>query len=84
MFGAGGIYNSLLYCFLIGAVIPIPFFFLRKRFRVFEYVHLPVLLTGGLTWAPYNLANIWPAVPIAYVFNVYIKKRYVAWWSKYN
>jgi len=84
MFGAGGIYNSLLYCFLIGAVIPIPFYFMRKRFKVIEYLHLPVLLAGGLNWAPYNLANIWPAVPVAYVFNVWIKKRYVAWWSKYN
>ncbi|KAJ6509641.1 OPT-domain-containing protein [Mycena vulgaris] len=65
-------------------VLPIPFFFLRKRFKVFEYIHLPVLLTGGLIWAPYNLANIWPAIPVAYLFNVYIKKRYIAWWCKYN
>ncbi|KAJ7897829.1 OPT-domain-containing protein [Mycena leptocephala] len=84
MFGAGGIYNGLLYCFLIGAVIPIPFYVLRKRFKAFEYVHLPVILAGGLSWAPYNLANVWPAVPVAWVFNVYIKKRYIAWWSKYN
>ncbi|KAJ6576172.1 OPT oligopeptide transporter protein-domain-containing protein [Mycena vulgaris] len=70
MFGAG--------------VLPIPFFFLRKRFKVFEYIHLPVLLTGGLIWAPYNLANIWPAISVAYLFNVYIKKHYIAWWSKYN
>ncbi|KAJ6565020.1 OPT-domain-containing protein [Mycena vulgaris] len=84
MFGAGGMYNSLLYCFLIGAVLPIPFFFMRRKFKMFEFLHVPVLLTGGMVWAPYNLANIWPAVPIAYVFNVYIKKRYIAWWSKYN
>ncbi|KAJ7064276.1 OPT-domain-containing protein [Mycena amicta] len=84
MFGAGGIYNGLLYCFLIGAVLPIPFYLLRKRFRVFEYFHLPVLLTGGLIWAPGSMANIWPAVPVAYFFNVFIKKRYLAWWSKYN
>ncbi|KAJ7182199.1 oligopeptide transporter 4 [Mycena crocata] len=84
MFGAGGIYNSLLYCFLIGAVLPVPFYVLRKRFKTFEYVHVPVVLAGTLTWAPYNLSNVWPAVPIAYVFNVYVKKRYIAWWSKYN
>ncbi|KAJ6571281.1 OPT-domain-containing protein [Mycena capillaripes] len=84
MFGAGGIYNGLLYCFPIGAVIPIPFYFLRKRFKSFEYVHLPVILAGGLSWPPYNMANLWPAVPVAWVFNVYIKKHYIAWWSKYN
>ncbi|KAF7303999.1 OPT-domain-containing protein [Mycena indigotica] len=84
MFGAGGIYNGLIYCFLIGAVLPIPFYFLRRRFRVFEYFHLPVLLTGGLIWAPGSMANMWPAVPVAYFFNVFIRKRYLAWWSKYN
>ncbi|KAJ7478906.1 OPT-domain-containing protein [Mycena latifolia] len=84
MFGAGGIYNGLLYCFLIGAVLPIPFYFLRKRVKAFEYFHLPVVLTGGLIWAPGTMANMWPAVPVGYVFNVLIKKRYLAWWSKYN
>ncbi|KAJ6549825.1 OPT-domain-containing protein [Mycena capillaripes] len=84
MFGAGGIYSSLLYCFLIGAVIPIPVYLLRKRVKAFEYLHLPVLITGGLIWAPGNMANVWPAVPVAYFFNVFVKKRYLAWWSKYN
>ncbi|KAJ7238967.1 OPT-domain-containing protein [Mycena rebaudengoi] len=84
MFGAGGMYNGLLYCFLLGAVIPIPAYLLRKRFKSMEYFHLPVFLTGGLIWAPYGLANIWPAVPVAFFFNVFVKKRYLAWWSKYN
>ncbi|KAJ7683444.1 hypothetical protein B0H17DRAFT_833147, partial [Mycena rosella] len=30
------------------------------------------------------MANVWPAVPVAYLFNVWIKRRYLAWWSKYN
>ncbi|KAJ7133961.1 OPT oligopeptide transporter protein-domain-containing protein [Mycena crocata] len=84
MFGAGGIYNSLLYCFLIGAVLPFPIYFLRKKFKVLEYLHIPVLLQGGLSWAPYSMANLWPAVPVGYFFNVFIKRRYIAWWSKYN
>ncbi|CAK5266492.1 unnamed protein product [Mycena citricolor] len=84
MFGQGGIYNSLLYCFLIGAALPIPFYFLRKRFRSLEHVHLPVIIYGGLIWAPGSIANIWPAVPVAWLFNVFIKKRYLAWWGKYN
>ncbi|KAJ6505760.1 OPT-domain-containing protein [Mycena vitilis] len=84
MFGAGGMYNGLLWCFLIGAVLPVPLYFLRKKVKIFEYVHLPVLLSGGMLWAPYSMANIWPAVPIGYLFNVFIKRRYIAWWSRYN
>ena len=84
MFGAGAIYNGLLWCFLIGALLPIPFYFLSKKCRIFQYFHVPVFLHGGLSWSPYNLANIWPAVPVGWLFNYYIKKRYLGWWSKYN
>jgi OPT family small oligopeptide transporter len=84
MFGAGGIYNGLLWCFLIGALLPIPVYFLRKKVKVLEYMHLPVLLSGGLNWAPYSMAMVWPTVPVGYLFNVFIKRRYIAWWSKYN
>ena len=84
MFGPGGIYNGLLWCFLLGAVLPIPFYFFRKKFKILAYFHVPVFLFGGALWASYNMANIWPAVPIAYVFNYYIKRRYLGWWSKYN
>jgi len=84
MFGAHGLYNGLLYCFLIGAVLPIPFYVLRKKFPTLEYFHVPVMLTGGLVWSPYNLANVWPAIPLGYLFNVFIKRRYLGWWSKYN
>ncbi|KAF8193622.1 OPT-domain-containing protein [Mycena galopus ATCC 62051] len=84
MFGAGGIYNGLLWCFLIGAVLPVPVYLLRKKFKAMEYIHLPVLLLGGLSWAPYSMANVWPAVPVGYFFNVFTKRRFIAWWSKYN
>lgn len=84
MFGHGAIYNALLWCFLIGAALPIIFFYISRRVPVFKHFHLPVFLVGGLIWAPYNLANIWPAVPVAWLFNVYIKRRFLAWWSKYN
>ncbi|KAJ7775950.1 OPT-domain-containing protein [Mycena maculata] len=83
MFGPGGIYNSLLWFFLIGAIVPIPVYFLRKKSKIFESFHFPMILAGGLIWAPYTMANIWPAVPIGFLVNVIIKKRYIAWWGKY-
>jgi OPT family oligopeptide transporter len=84
MFGPGAIYNGLLWCFPLGALFPVPFYFLRKKFGVFTYFHVPLFLYGAFIWAPYNMANIWPAVPVAYVFNYYIRRRYLGWWSKYN
>ena len=84
MFGPGAIYNGLLWCFPLGAALPIPFYFLRKKFKFLVYFHIPVFLFGGTTLAPYNMTNVWPAVPIAYVFNYYVERRYLGWWSKYN
>ncbi|KAK0433103.1 OPT-domain-containing protein [Armillaria borealis] len=84
MFGRGAIYSPLLWCFLIGLALPVVVFCFRDKVKILKYFHLPVFLLGSLIWAPYNLTNIWPAIPIAYVFNVFIKKRYLSWWSKYN
>jgi len=83
MFGAGAIYNGLLWCFLIGALLPVPFYFLSRKWKVFQYFHAPVFLYGSAIWAPYNLSSIWPTVPIAWLFSYHIKKRYIGWWSKY-
>ncbi|CCO37541.1 Sexual differentiation process protein isp4 [Rhizoctonia solani AG-1 IB] len=87
MYGADGPYNILLYGFLIGAALPVIFFFLAKRFpnnKVIRGIHAPIFLAGGLNWAPYNLSHTWPAVVIGYIFQVHIRKRYIGWWQKYN
>jgi len=43
-----------------------------------------VLLAGGLNWAPYNLSHAWPGAIFAWIFQSYIRKRYLPWWQKYN
>ena len=84
MFGTGAIYNGILWSFLLGALLPIPFYLLGRKWKVFQYIHTPAFLYGGSFWAPFNLSNIWPAVPVAWLFNYYIKRRYLGWWCKYN
>ncbi|KAJ4387494.1 hypothetical protein N0V93_008086 [Gnomoniopsis smithogilvyi] len=80
-----GIYNATLYGFLWGFLLPIPFYFLAKRFPTswVRNIHIPVFLSGSLNLAPYNnsyfLTGLYPAV----FFNVYVKKRYQQWWQKY-
>ncbi|CDZ97605.1 opt oligopeptide transporter [Phaffia rhodozyma] len=87
VFGAGGIYTSLLYGFLVGAVLPLPFYFLARKYpkSLWAKVHVVVLISGGINWNPYvTIGNYWPQVVIGWFFLVYIKKKYLAWWSKYN
>ena len=43
-----------------------------------------VLLHGASRWAPYNLSYYWPHVPVAFVSMIYLKKRFLGLWSKYN
>jgi OPT family oligopeptide transporter len=49
MFGTGAIYNGLIWCFLIGFILPFIFYFGRKRFPILRYVHLPVFFVGALS-----------------------------------
>lgn len=85
IYGPGGIYHPLLYGFVVGAILPFPFYFLSKRFpnSWVRYVHVPVLLYGALELAPYNMTYIWPGFCVSMFINYYVKSRYVGWWQKY-
>lgn len=80
-----GIYNITLWGFLWGALLPVPFYLLAKRFPTSwaRSIHVPVFLSGPLWLAPYNnsyyIAGLYPAV----LFNVLVKRRYLGWWQKY-
>ncbi|KAK9478474.1 OPT oligopeptide transporter protein-domain-containing protein [Lipomyces japonicus] len=80
-----GLYPTLQWCFLIGAVTTIPFIILRKYFPTkMRYVN-PILIVGGMSsWAPYNLSYQTPALYLSVMFMYYVKSRYLAWWEKYN
>lgn len=84
MYGSGGIYNVLEYGFLIGLLLPIPFYFLAKRYptSLLRYVQIPLVIAGALNLAPYNWSYMWPSLQIGAVFWL-IKRRYLGWWQKY-
>jgi OPT family oligopeptide transporter len=50
MFGKGALYQHLVWGFPIGFVLPIPFYFLKKRYSIFKYFHLPAAIAGSLNW----------------------------------
>ena len=85
-FGSGGLYSVLLWGLAVGVVLPIPFYFANKRWpkSIMRHVHPPIFLLGLILFVPLNLSYITAAIPVGYIFNVYIHKRAFAWWSKYN
>ncbi|CAK7205796.1 hypothetical protein SEUCBS139899_008575 [Sporothrix eucalyptigena] len=46
--------------------------------------HPIVALGGALSLTPYNIGYIWPTVPIAYASWIFVRNRYLAFWSRYN
>ncbi|ODQ82656.1 hypothetical protein BABINDRAFT_5591, partial [Babjeviella inositovora NRRL Y-12698] len=81
-----GLYPILKWCFLIGALLPIPCYAFRRYgpksvTRVFQ----PTLIIGGmLNFAPYNLSYYTGGLYLSYAFMYHIKRRYSDWWEKYN
>ncbi|KAF2644099.1 small oligopeptide transporter [Massarina eburnea CBS 473.64] len=86
MFGPGSAYSAVHYYWLIGAALPIIFYFLMRAAprSPLRYLNAPVML-GAMAWLP-------PATPLSFsswaiiglVFNYGIMRRWPGWWHKYN
>ncbi|CDR38816.1 CYFA0S02e06260g1_1 [Cyberlindnera fabianii] len=86
-----GIYPQMQYCFLIGFLVALLFigiklvFGKKSWYPTFTLFEPTVFIVGILNiYAPYNLAYITPGIYCALVFMWYIRKRYLAWFEKYN
>ncbi|KAF6826671.1 opt oligopeptide transporter [Colletotrichum plurivorum] len=97
VFGSGGIYMALLSAFPVGLALPILFYMFQRKFPRTHWVakvHPVMVLSGGISWSPlsslmadirrYNIAYMWPAVIPGWLSMVYLRRRYLAFWSKYN
>jgi OPT family small oligopeptide transporter len=85
-FGPNATYRPLVWCFLLGAVAPIPlYFYSRNKKKSFvRKINFPVLF-GSLSWIPPATGlnfSVWAVV--CYFFNYLIKNRAQAWWAKYT
>lgn len=80
-----GMYPALQWYFLIGALAAIPCLALKKFFPKQTKYFQPTLIIGGmLIFAPYNLSYLTVGLYVSFIFMYYLKKRYQAWWEKYN
>ncbi|KAK0544400.1 hypothetical protein OC846_006082 [Tilletia horrida] len=85
-FSSGQPYNFLLYFFLIGFLIPVPTYFLAKRFpqSILRYVYWPVLFIAASSTAPATGTNFVMGAAVGWVFQSYLRRRHTGWWSSYN
>ncbi|KAI9364147.1 OPT family small oligopeptide transporter [Pilaira anomala] len=86
MFGPGTDYYIILWAFLIGFVLPVPCWYLHKRFPKigYKYINIPMILVG-MTVIP-GAASSWITVSfiLIVVSQYYIKRRHTTWFVKYN
>ncbi|GKZ58923.1 hypothetical protein AnigIFM56816_005293 [Aspergillus niger] len=79
-------YSSLLYFFIIGAVLPIPVYFLKRRYpnSLWRRVHIPLFL-GGLNYLPPATGTSYGSwAVVGLTFGWFLRRRVYQWWYKYN
>ncbi|KAE9409309.1 OPT oligopeptide transporter [Gymnopus androsaceus JB14] len=86
MFSVGAPYNPLLYFYLIGAILPIPFYFLARRYPLsfWRYVNIPVFFGGVGAIPPASGINYTSWAAVGFVFNYCIRRFHFRWWMRYN
>ncbi|KAK0208614.1 glutathione transporter [Desarmillaria ectypa] len=86
MFGRGATYNPLLWFFLVGAILPIPFYILARRYphSHWRFANMPVFLAGVLAIPPASGINYASWALVGFIFNWYIRRFHFRWWMRYN
>ncbi|PWY99371.1 OPT-domain-containing protein [Testicularia cyperi] len=86
MFGTGSIYRPMYLAMLFGALIPIPFWLLARRFprSWIRFISWPVVFAGVSYIPPASGINYSSWFAVAFVFQYLLRKYNFRWWSKYN
>ncbi|CAI9088188.1 OLC1v1022447C1 [Oldenlandia corymbosa var. corymbosa] len=86
MFTKHGNYPQLNYFFLIGALLPVPVWLLSRKFpdkKWIQLINMPIILGATSTMPPARSVNFITWGAIGLVFNVYIYRKYKAWWARH-
>ncbi|KIO27853.1 hypothetical protein M407DRAFT_22904 [Tulasnella calospora MUT 4182] len=85
-FNQGSLYYPTLFFFIIGAVLPIPFYYLAKRFPRgwYKYINIPVAFTGIGNLPPASGINYSSWTLVGFIFQYWIRRHHFRWWSRYN
>ncbi|CAG9974990.1 unnamed protein product [Clonostachys byssicola] len=86
-FEPGSQYRPLLWFFLVGALLPVAVFLVKKKFgksRWIQKIHVPVFL-GGLNYIPpASGTNYGSWAIVGLIFGWWVKRHARKWWMKYN
>ena len=76
----------MLWFFLIGTLLPIPFYYLARRFprTVWRYINIPIMLLAVGDVPPVNGINFASFTIVGFVFQWFTRRYHFRWWLRYN
>ncbi|CAD6964877.1 unnamed protein product [Tilletia laevis] len=85
-FSSGQLYSGMLYFFMLGAMLPVPTYFLAKRYprSWLRYLNWPVIFTATGNMPPATGINVAAFVIVGFIFQYYLRRKHFGWWSSYN
>jgi OPT family small oligopeptide transporter len=85
-FARDSLYFGLPFFLLAGFLVPIPFYLLSRKYpdSWVSKISIPVVMLGPLAYPPAPTAVMPTWTFVGFIFNYVIKRRWNAWWKKYN
>lgn len=85
-FSQGQLYYGLMFFFIIGAILPVVNWLILKKWpnSPIKWLNWPVFFSGTGNIPPASPYNYATYCMVGLLFNWFIKKKWFAWWSKYN
>jgi hypothetical protein len=79
-------YYPMLWFFLIGAFLPIPFYYLARRYprSFWRYVNIPIALVAADNVPPATGVNFTSYIIVGFIFQWFMRRYHFRWWLRYN
>ena len=86
VFSLGAMYSPFLWFFFLGAVLPVPFYYLARRYPLsyWRYINIPVLFAGIGSMPPATGINYSSWLMVGFFFQWFMRRYHFRWWMRYN
>ncbi|KAF9162881.1 hypothetical protein BGX21_001722 [Mortierella sp. AD011] len=86
MFGPSSAYKVVNYFFLVGLVLPIPFFYLKKAFpnTWMENIHIPIILGATGMMPPAKPFHYFNWLVVGFIFQYYVRRYHPDWHLRFT